>query len=153
MPLKAVMRIIGDGPLRRHLEAEAQELGIGAAVEFLGAQGDMLAIYRSLDVVVLPSLREGMPLVVLEAMACGKPVIASRVGAVTDIIDDTCGILVNAGDVAALTEALQLCVADSALLVRLAAAGRRRVIDGYSVELQANLYLSTYERASRRRVA
>jgi glycosyltransferase involved in cell wall biosynthesis len=80
--------IVGDGELRPELESYAAELGIDDYVIFTGWQTQMKAVYDSLDIVALTSLNEGTPLTAIEAMACGKPMIATDVGGVSDVVAD-----------------------------------------------------------------
>jgi glycosyltransferase involved in cell wall biosynthesis len=99
--------VAGDGPLREELLALAGRLGFGEPVRFLGYRADARALIGLLDVLVVPSLTEGTPLIVLEAMAAGIPVVASAVGGIPDQIrHNKEGLLVPAGDPAALAEAL-----------------------------------------------
>lgn len=121
---------VGDGPLRQVLETQAADLGIASQVQFCGTvtPEHMPAYYQAADLLCLPSLSEGMPCVAVEAMACGKPVVASRVGGVPELVDVQSGILVSPGDPKALCEAL------------LKAAGRewdaqairQKIVDGFS---------------------
>lgn len=113
----ARLLVIGDGPERDALERQTERLALRQRVRFTGARADMARIYPLLDCVVLPSLSEGMPLVVLEAMSRSIPVIASAVGDVPRLLAHTAfGRLVPAGD----AEALRLALRDAA------AAPRRR---------------------------
>jgi glycosyltransferase involved in cell wall biosynthesis len=99
--------VAGDGPLREELLALAGRLGVGERVRFLGYRADARSLIGLLDVLVVPSLTEGTPLIVLEAMAAGIPVVASAVGGIPDQIrHDKDGLLVPAGDPAALADAL-----------------------------------------------
>lgn len=82
------MKIVGEGNLRTQLEALATELGIRERIEFLGFRSDVQSLMLNADCLVLPSRWEGMPMVVLEAMALGTPVIASRVGGIAEVIED-----------------------------------------------------------------
>ena len=103
----ARLAIAGDGPARGQLEARAHELTLGGAVEFLGYREDVSPVLGSLDLFVLPSLTEGIPLALLEAMAAGLPVIATAVGGVPEVVEDgTSGMLVPPGDAAALERAM-----------------------------------------------
>ena len=101
--------IIGDGPLKADLVATCVELGIDDRVHFLGTVGhaDVRAWYNAVDVFCLPSLWEGCPNVVIEALACGIPVVASQVGGIPDLVPgNDYGILVPPGDADILAGAL-----------------------------------------------
>jgi glycosyltransferase involved in cell wall biosynthesis len=100
--------MIGDGPLRQELEATAASLEIADQVRFLGIRSDALEWLAALDVFCLPSLCEGIPLVVLEAMTLGTPVIASASGGIPEIVEDgQTGTLIAPGDSKALAEAVE----------------------------------------------
>jgi len=104
----AVLLIVGDGPERDELQALAHGLALNDRVHFLGMRHDMPAIYALTDHLVLPSLTEGMPLVVLEAMACEVPVIASAVGDIPHLLQRSAfGRTVGPGDETALEAALE----------------------------------------------
>ncbi|MEM3570214.1 MAG: glycosyltransferase [Candidatus Jordarchaeales archaeon] len=99
--------IAGDGPSHSYLVREVQRLGLGDYVKLLGHRPDLPAIMRLVDWFVLPSLREGLPLVLLEAFALSKPVIATAVGGVPEVVvDGVNGWLVPPRDTTALAEAL-----------------------------------------------
>jgi glycosyltransferase involved in cell wall biosynthesis len=103
------LTLAGDGPLRPGLESLAAELGISGLVHFVGAQTreEVAALMGRADALVLPSKSEGWPLVVAEALACGTPVVASRVGGIPEIVgSDAGGILVTPGDERALAASL-----------------------------------------------
>jgi glycosyltransferase involved in cell wall biosynthesis len=102
------LTIVGDGLLRPALEAQAAELGIASQVRFIGAVApeQVPAYYQASDLFCLPSFSEGLPCVAVEAMACGKPVVASNVGGVSEVVDDQSGIMVAPGDPKALSQAL-----------------------------------------------
>lgn len=78
--------MIGDGPLRKHIEEQAKKLGIQQKVKFLGYQKDAVAYIKAADIMVMPSMIEGLPGVILEALSCGKPVIASSVGGIPEVV-------------------------------------------------------------------
>jgi glycosyltransferase involved in cell wall biosynthesis len=125
--------IAGDGPLRRELADLAEDLGLKSRVHFLGFRSDASALMRFLDVLVVPSLTEGSPLVTLEAMAAGVPVVASAVGGIPDQIrHDKEGLLVPPGDTGALGDALLDLLRDPARARRLGEAGRRRATARFS---------------------
>lgn len=100
--------LAGEGPQRRELEALAKSLGISSSVVFCGYRRDIDRIYPALDIFVLPSLTEGLPIALLEAMACTRPVIASAVGGIPSVIQDgRTGLLVEPKNVGQLTEAFR----------------------------------------------
>ncbi len=101
------LTIVGDGPERDRLEAQVERLDVAGAVTLLGHQDHVARIVRHFDIFVLPSLTEGIPLALLEAMASGLPAIATAVGGVPEIVThDENGVLVPAGDPRALLEAI-----------------------------------------------
>lgn len=106
LPFKLL--IIGDGPLRREHEETVRIMGLSEQVNFLGFRSDAKAIIAAADVFVLPSWTEGLPLVILEAMALSKPVVASCVGGVPQLIKSKeTGLLFNPGDIYALAKMLE----------------------------------------------
>jgi len=112
----SVLLLVGDGPDRAALEAQAQRLGLGERVRFAGQRDDMARVYPALDCLVLSSRTEGMPLVVLEAMACGVPVIATAVGDVPRLLAASPrSRVVPPGDPAALGAALREAAAEPAV--------------------------------------
>ncbi|MGQ0554967.1 MAG: glycosyltransferase [Nitrospiraceae bacterium] len=137
--------IVGDGPLRPALEGLAREVGVSENVLFLGARNDVYDLMGVFDVLALPSLHEGVPMVLLEAMAMAVPIIASRVGGIPEIFDDEQGaLLVQARDVDVLADAIETMVNDEVLRNRLRKAARARVESHFSIErtavLTGNLY-------------
>lgn len=99
--------IIGDGELKTYLEQKARDLGLESRVIFMGFQHDLVKIYTGLDIVILSSFNEGLPVALIEAMAAGKPVISTNVGGVGDLIlDGDNGLLVPSNDPMALAEAI-----------------------------------------------
>ncbi len=103
------LQVVGEGPLRRQLECQAETLAIRDCVEFVGAvrQSDLPGYYQAADVFCLPSRNEGFGCVVTESMSCGIPVVASRVGGVPEQVSADRGILVPPGDAVALADALE----------------------------------------------
>jgi len=142
---------IGDGPCRGHWEQLAIELGIHKQVIFTGVREDMPGVYASLDFLVLPSLCEAMPMCVLEAMAAGKAVLASRVGAVPNLIDKHTGVLVDPGDVEALAAAIQTILRDPEQRRRLGQNASERVRLRFSSGVMAIQYLNLYREVIDRR--
>jgi glycosyltransferase involved in cell wall biosynthesis len=125
--------VAGDGPLREELVALAANLGLRDRIHFLGFRSDASALMGTLDVLVVPSLTEGSPLVTLEAMAAGVPVVASAVGGIPDQVrDGKEGLLVPPGDTGAMDDAIVALLRDPARARSLGEAGRRRVTTEFS---------------------
>jgi len=138
------LTILGEGPLRGELQAQIDALGLQRSVLMPGVQAALEDWYPTLDALVLPSLSEGMPMAVLEALACGCPVVASDVGALPEVLSDLPGCrIIAAGNGDALVQAL------SALRPRAGAnpALRERVDTRYSVARMADAYERVYEQA------
>lgn len=130
----AVLRIAGDGEHRGRLERRSAELGLGPAVVFLGAcdAARVRALLRGAAALVVPSTYEGMPLVVLEAMESGVPVVASRVSGIPEVVvDGETGWLVPPEDPEALARTLEAVLTDREEARRRGAAGRGRVEERY----------------------
>lgn len=138
----AVLLLAGDGPQREELLALVRQLGLGWRVRLLGMRHDMPAVYALTDHLVLPSLTEGMPLAVLEAMACEVPVIASAVGDIPRLLAHTAhGRIVPPGDADALRAALD----EAAAAPRMRdTAGAQRVREHHSAQSMAQAYLELY---------
>jgi glycosyltransferase involved in cell wall biosynthesis len=144
----------GDGPARKDLEKLARDWGIDASVSFLGRRSDMPSVYASLDIVALPSLDEGMPMTLLEAMAARKSVVATRVGAVPQVVlSEQTGLLIEPGDTAQLQGAILRLLQDPALRAKLEENGHALVRERFSAEAMARNYLSLYENLLERRAA
>ncbi len=140
--------LVGDGHLRRYLEAMTFELGISNAVQFMGFRSDVQSILRSADIFVLPSLFEGLPLSLLEAMAAGKPVVATDVDGTHDVvIDGATGFLVPPKDPAALSQRIAELLADSRMRERFGQAGKERVFASFSDSRMTREYSELYESA------
>jgi glycosyltransferase involved in cell wall biosynthesis len=119
--------LLGDGPLRESLRSRAAALGVSRHVVFAGHRPDARRLLAAADVFVLPSRHEGMPLVALEAMEAGLPVVATRViGSAEVVHDGVTGALVRPGDPTALGAAVGRLLADPDLRRRQGVAGRRR---------------------------
>jgi glycosyltransferase involved in cell wall biosynthesis len=125
--------VVGDGELRSGLEARVQALGLDSRVHFLGWRGDLPRVYADLDLVVLTSANEGLPVSLIEAMASARPVVATRVGGVPDLVEHgAAGLLVPPGNPRALAEAMVTLLADPERRREMGQAGRKRVHPAFS---------------------
>lgn len=130
-----VLCMVGDGPDRDAVERRAHQLGIVRDSLFLGYQEEVASYYAAFDALILPSANEGTPVSAIEALAGGRPVVATRVGGVPDVVrDGVDGFLVEPGDVDAMAERLSALAADPPLRHRMGEAGRASVHERYSVE-------------------
>jgi glycosyltransferase involved in cell wall biosynthesis len=146
---EARIAIVGDGPLRRKLRRRAARLGLEGRIAFLGERPDAPRIISLFDIFVLPSLWEGLPFVLVEAAALGKPIVASGVDGVPEVIEDgKTGVLIRPGEPTALAEAVVRLLEDRESAALLGQAARaliparfplRRTIDQHQ-----NLYLRLY---------
>ena len=148
-----VLDIAGSGPLEPALRAYARELGLGDAVRFLGFVSPVQAAIENASAVVVPSLGEGFGMVALEAMERGRPVIASAVGGLPEIVaDEETGLVVSPGNAEELAEAMVALASDPARAAAMGEAGRRRALESFtqerSTERIEELYLRGLERAS-----
>lgn len=143
------LMVIGEGPLRAELEALVQSLGLSGQVEFTGQRDDVAALLREARVLVVPSLREGLGYVALEAMAAGCPVAAYAVGGLAEMIEDgKNGLLAPEGNASAMLANLDRILTDQTMARRLAQAGRERVKD-FNMDAHVSALLSVYDEARR----
>ncbi len=134
------LTVVGDGSSRGAIEAEAQRLGLTGMVEFVGykTQGEVADLLARTDMLVLPSFAEGVPVVLMEAMASGKPVIASRVAGVQElVVDGVAGFTVPPGDRISLAERIERLFADTVARERMGQAGRQMVEQSFNVDVEA----------------
>jgi glycosyltransferase involved in cell wall biosynthesis len=137
--------ILGTGPLKETLQTMAADLQIANQVNFPGAIHEVLPYLQRASCFVFPSRSEGMPNVLLEAMACALPVIATSVGGIPDIIQhDRNGLLIPSDDVEALTSALLRMLSDNDLAARLGNQGRRDAEEYFALEKVTDQYISLY---------
>jgi glycosyltransferase involved in cell wall biosynthesis len=140
------------GAYRQELERRAGELGIGDRVHFAGFRNGAAAAIQELDALVLPSWIEGLPLVVLEAMAYAKPVVATTVGGTAEaVVDGETGLLVPPREPDALRTALERVIADASLRAELGQAGRQRVAELFDAARMSARVLEVYADVERRR--
>jgi glycosyltransferase involved in cell wall biosynthesis len=135
-----------DDAIAAGIERDAAAAGVSDLVHFTGLTHDVPSYLRAADVFVLPSKREGMPVALLEAMACGLPCVASRLPGSTDAIIDANenGLLVAPGDAGGLAGALAALLADGDLRQRLGAAARATIVSRYSSATVADRWLEAY---------
>ena len=137
--------IVGDGPCREEFECLAAELKVGAHVTFPGFVEDVPGVLAALDIFVMPSFKEAAGGAVREAMAAGKPVIASRVGGLPEgVVDGETGFLVPPGDHESLSRSILALVDDSTLRERFGTMGRERARLKFSVETMVRQYDAFY---------
>ena len=143
---QAFFVLVGDGLEAPRLKALARELGIEDRVLFAGQRSDMPNVYASLDIFVLPSLNEGMPLVILEAMAAKRAVIATRIAGIPEIIQhEKTGLLIEPGQINPLRDSIVRLITDEGLRGRLADEGYARVRQFHSREAMSRSYLHLYQ--------
>ena len=130
----ACLLLVGDGEDRERLEQRARDSGVARDVFFLGYQKDVASWYAAADAVVLTSVNEGTPVTIIEALAAGRPVVATDAGGTGDVVRDGIdGYLVDVGDTDAMAARLAEIAADPSVGARLAAAGQKRVLSRYAV--------------------
>ncbi|RDV84839.1 glycosyltransferase family 4 protein [Ammonifex thiophilus] len=142
--------IVGDGPLRQELEDKARALGLSHLVVFAGYRPpeEIPSILKVIDIFVLPSLSEGLPLALLEAMAAGKPVVATAVGGIPEVVQEgRTGYLVPPGDAQALARALLSLLESPDRAREMGEAGRKRVEERFSSQRMAQEVMAIYREA------
>jgi len=140
-----LLDILGDGPERDVLEKKAAELDCAEDITFHGEAGKVESFFDNTCIFVQPSLSEGMSNVILEAMASGLPVIATRTGAAADIIQDSVnGILVDAGSAEQIQDAVKKIVSDTIFAQLLGSNARKTVEETYAIDRVARKYLELY---------
>lgn len=143
----ATLTISGAGPLRDRLVATIGSLGLEASARIVDPSADVLSVLGAADVYVQASRREGLPQAMLEAMAAGKPVIATDVSSHASVLDaGRCGVLVPPDDACALADAMLSVARDAKAAGLLGDAGAERVRSHYSLDRMVDRYASLYER-------
>jgi glycosyltransferase involved in cell wall biosynthesis len=142
---RAKFLFVGEGALRPQIEHQVVRLGVERQVVFTGYRDDVAALLKIVDVVALPSRWEGLSLVLLEAMACRKPIVASRVtGNIDVVVDGMTGFLVPSGAPHALAEKIVLLLQDARLRQEFGQRGRERVEQAFSLESMVAQVRSVY---------
>jgi glycosyltransferase involved in cell wall biosynthesis len=156
-PLRGVPLVLwlaGEGPERAVLEGRAAALGVSDRLRFLGRREDKACLLAACDMLVLPSRREGLGVAALEAMACSRPVVASRVGGLGEaVVHERTGLLVPPSDPDALAAALARLAQDAALRERLGAAGPARIAEGFLASQMCDAYAALYRELLAERAA
>jgi glycosyltransferase involved in cell wall biosynthesis len=142
-PVKVIL--VGDGPLRKHLEELALHLGVSERVIFVGHQEHPRGFLQAMDIFVLPSLNEGIPLALLEAMSVSRPIVASRVGGVPEVIEHECtGLLVESGNERELATACNRLIRDKLLADSVGSAAHLKALSHFSSEVMGGKVVSLY---------
>ena len=138
---------IGDGPLRKELELQVKRHGLDSIIQFLGFRSDIKELLGVFDIFILPSLFEGLPNVILEAMACGKPVIATNVSGIPEVVvDHQTGILIPPKDSDAIVQAIFEMLQDPGKIKMMGRMSRERVEKKFNLEGQVNAFIRLYEK-------
>jgi glycosyltransferase involved in cell wall biosynthesis len=142
---EARLLILGEGPLRENLEALSRHLGVADSVAFRGGVLNVPEYLRAADLFVLPSLQEGMPNALLEAMGSGLACAATAIGGVLDVVEHgTSGLLCHSGDPEELSAVLERCLADGGLRRRLGHRAWKTIHESFSQNQRAADYLRLY---------
>lgn len=137
--------VVGAGEESKSLISLTEQLGLGHAVTFAGRRDDVSSVLRVMDVFMLPSLAEGLPMALLEAMASENAIVATSVGDVPKVVTPQCGVLVQPSDVDALSDALFEIVKDADTIKNYGKAARQRVIDNFSSLAMAKANATIYD--------
>lgn len=141
--------LVGDGPMREYLEREVERLGLAGVIWFAGSRDDVPDLLRGFDVFVLPSVNEGISNTILEAMATGRPVVATQVGGNPELlVDGATGALVPPDDPAALARVIRAYLETPGRIAAHGAAARAHVLENFSMERMTSAYASLYARAT-----
>lgn len=137
--------LVGDGPYRQEFERMAADMGLGSCVEFWGERQDIPAVLASLDVTVVPSVSESLPNVILESMAAGVPVVATKVGGIPELVEDgRSGLLVPAKDDQQMADAIVRLIGDPSLREALARRAKEYAIAHFHWDNVSEQYEELY---------
>jgi len=144
--------LVGDGELRGVVEQQIETLNLQSCVRCLGSQTDVISCLKTADVFVLTSDREGLPNAVMEAMAMGLPVVATRAGGTPDLVKPETGILVDCGDVVGIANGLRTLILEGRTRRQMGAAGRQRIEEHFSMEAMVAKHEALYKQTLQRPV-
>ena len=146
--------IAGEGELRKPLEQQIRQHHLEKHVMLAGFRTDILSVHKAFDIFVMSSVTEGLGTSILDAMACGRPVVATNVGGIPEVVvDDVTGLLVPPRDPTAMAAAIVKLLASRSLREEMGAAGLKRVRDRFSAEAMVRNTLRVYERIERSKAA
>jgi glycosyltransferase involved in cell wall biosynthesis len=141
--------VAGDGPEEERFERRVRKLGLEAAFDFRGHVADLAPLYAAADVVILPSRSEGVPLVVLEALASARCVVASNAGSIPEVLDASCGILIDKPSAAEFAQAINSLLDQRELREKMGAAGRRKMEASHDIRRTRETLASIFDRCSK----
>jgi len=145
---EAELWLVGDGPLCHKMKALVEQLGIQNNIKFLGLRSDIATLMQLANIFTLPSEREGLPISLLEAMATGLPVVVTRVGEMSNVVEhETNGLLIECRDSSAISNGLLRLALDKSFSTILGENARVTIINNYSITSTANEYLAVYDQA------
>ena len=127
---------------------ESARLGLNAVFDFRGQVDDLAPLYAAADVVILPSRSEGVPLVVLEALASARPMVASNVGSIPEVLDSSCGILIDNPDPAEFARAINSLLDQPELREKMGAAGRRKMEASHDIRKTREAFAQLFDQGS-----
>ena len=140
------LRIIGSGPLEQELKSYVESKGLNYCIKFLGERHDIVELLSEVDVFVLSSIAEGIPMTILEAMSCGIPVVATRVGGIPEVIEDRKnGRLVDKQNPEQLANALLEYIKQPNIVEQESISARQRIVNHFSEMQMVEQYLACYD--------
>lgn len=138
--------LLGEGPLEKDLKEFVKKIGLEEKVKFWGYQQDVFEFLQMSDLFVLPSISEGMSNALLEAMACGLPIVATEVSGSADLIEDGMnGFLVKPGDIKGLAKAIENILKDEKMAKMMGEANRQKIVENYSIDKIVDRYIALYK--------
>jgi len=143
---KGYLWLVGDGQMRAKIEEKIKQLGLSGRITLLGYRNDAVSLLKAADCLVMPSFIEGLPGVILEAMACGKPVIASNVGGISEaVLDEQTGFLLKPNDTPGFVHSMKLVMETNGLQEEMGEAGKKQVLNNFGMEKIASQFLEKYK--------